>query len=316
MTPEAGADEALAAFGTAAEHIQLVARSENVTFRVRTKEGDFALRLHRPGYQSLAELNSERAWTRTLSEAGFAVPIGMRAPDGRDFVAAGPWLAGLARWVPGAVLETEAPAPALYARLGEMAAGLHAHSEGWRAPPHFTRRALDADGLMGPEPNWGRFWEHPALTGEERALFARIRAALREALGALPRDPGHFGMIHADLHPGNLLVENGALALIDFDDAAFGWYLYDLAVALMHHQGKPGFAELTAALLAGYRARRPLAEDEAAGIPMFLLIRRLAVIGWLGQRPEIDAAGYLASMKPLTCELCDAFLAEAPGGGN
>jgi hypothetical protein len=42
---------------------------------------------------------------------------------------------------------------------------------------------------------------------------------------------------------------------------------------------------------------------------MFLLARRLAVIGWLHQRPEIDGAAYLQEMKPLTCQMCEAFLA-------
>jgi Ser/Thr protein kinase RdoA (MazF antagonist) len=304
----------LAAFGIGAGRVEFAARSENVTFRVRTIGGDYALRLHRPGYQTLAELNSERAWTAALGEAGFAVPAGVRAPDGRDFVAAGPWLAGLARWVPGETVGAETPSPTLFARLGEMAADLHAHSATWRAPAGFTRRVLDADGLMGADPNWGRFWEHPDLTPEERALFERTRAALHGALAALPREPAHFGMIHADLHPGNLLVDGERLSLIDFDDAAFGWYLYDLAVTLMHHQGKPGFDDLAAALLAGYRSRRALSAEEPARLPMFLLVRRLAVIGWLRQRPEIDAADRLAAMKPLTRQLCEGFLATLCNG--
>ncbi|HXV00988.1 MAG TPA: phosphotransferase [Caulobacteraceae bacterium] len=304
----AAARAALAEFGVAAESVELVARSENVTFRVRTKDADFALRLHRPGYQSLTELNSERTWTRALSEAGFSVPAGVRAPDGRDFVTAGPWLAGLARWVAGEAVGSENPSPALYFRLGEMAADLHAHSALWAPPAGFSRRVLDADGLMGAEPNWGRFWEHPALSAGERDLFERARAALRGALLDLPRDGRRFGMIHADLHPGNLVVDGEQLGLIDFDDAAFGWYLYDLAVALVHHQGKAGFDDLAAALLAGYRSRRALGQEEAARLPMFLLVRRLAVIGWLHQRPEIDAAQHLASITPLTAALCEEFL--------
>lgn len=135
------------------------------------------------------------------------------------------------------------------------------------------------------------------------------RAKLHAELAALPRDPEHFGMIHADLHHRNLVIDGEALSLIDFDDAGFGWYLNDLAVALMHHQLRPDFGRLQGALLAGYRAHRPLSDQDAARLPMFLLVRRLAVIGWLHERPEVDAAQYVADMKPLTCQMCEALLA-------
>jgi Ser/Thr protein kinase RdoA (MazF antagonist) len=216
--------------------------------------------------------------------------------------------AGLTRWTPGEVLAKVVAGHDLtpwFARLGEIAADLHAHSAAWDPPAGFTRRVLDADGLMGEWPSWGPFWEHAALTPAERALMAATRAKLHAALSALPRDREHFGMIHADLHHGNVLIDGEALSLIDFDDAAFGWYLYDLAVAVVHQQPKAEFPQLQAALLAGYRSRRPLSAEDEARLPVFLLARRLGVIGWLHQRPEIDAAAYLAEMKPLTLALCE-----------
>ena len=162
---------------------------------------------------------------------------------------------------------------------------------------------------MGEDPFWGEFWAHAGLTSGEQALLARARGALHAALARLSCGPEDFGMIHADLHPGNLLVDDGALSVIDFDDAAFGWYLYDLAVALNHHQAAANFGDLKAALLAGYRSRRPLSAEAEARLDMFLLVRRLAIIGWLHQRPEIDGAAHLAATKSLTIALCEAYLA-------
>lgn len=314
----AAAREALAAFGVEASAMELAARSENITFKVEAVRGDgYALRLHRPGYNSLPELISERVWTAALTDAGFAVPVGVRTADGADYVAVTladgeVRQAGLTRWTPGEVLagrvEDDPERAAWFARLGAIAAGLHAHSSAWRPPPDFTRRVLDADGLMGAEPSWGPFWEHASLTPGERTLMAAARAKLHGALRALPREPQSWGMIHADLHHGNLLIDGSALSVIDFDDAAFGWYLYDLAVALVHYQRREDFDELQGALLAGYRDRRALSDEDEARLPMFLLVRRLAVIGWLHQRPEVDSSEYLAGMKPLTCRLCEDFL--------
>jgi Ser/Thr protein kinase RdoA (MazF antagonist) len=316
---DAAAQEALAGFGIEARSVELVARSENITFHARADGAAYALRLHRPGYHTLGELVSERVWTGALADAGFAVPVGVTTPDGRDYVAVGVGdevrQAGVTLWTPGEVLEEvmerqsdKAAILPWFARLGEIAADLHQHSSGWRAPAGFDRKVLDADGLMGGEPFWGRFWEHAALTAGERTLLEKARERLHAALAGLPRDPEVFGMIHADLHHGNLLIDAGALTVIDFDDAAFGWYLYDLAVALTQYQKRDDLAELQGALLAGYRARRPFSAAAEALLPMFVLVRRLAVIGWLHQRPEIDAADRLAEMKSLTCQMCEKFL--------
>jgi Ser/Thr protein kinase RdoA (MazF antagonist) len=313
-----GAREALAGFGVEPISLELAARSENITFRVEAADGPYALRLHRPGYNSLEELNSERAWTADLNRAGFAVPVGIKTADGRDYVAVTlpggeARHAGLTRWTPGEVLakvieRQDGDLANWFARLGAIAADLHGHSTSWRPPAGFTRRVLDADGLMGFDPSWGPFWEHANLSPGERALMEAARTKLHAALAALPRGPEHFGMIHADLHHGNLIIDGEALSVIDFDDAAFGWYLFDLAVSLTHQQQRADFDQLQAALLAGYRTRRALSAEDEARLPLFLLVRRLAVIGWLHQRPEIEAAAYLADIKPLTCQMCEDLI--------
>ena len=283
----AAAREALAAFGVRADRLTLASRSENITFRADAAGGAYSLRLHRPGYHTLEELNSERVWTRALREASHAVPEGIETPDGRAYVCvdiAGDEtrLAGMTRWVEGEVLadvlkrEGDAPLADHFAKLGEIAAGLHAHSETWRPPAGFTRHAVDAEGLMSEVPHWGAFWDHAAVTPAERALMTATRERLYAALTHLPRDPLRFGMIHADLHHGNLLVDGEHLTVIDFDDAAFGWYIYDLAVCLGAYEARTDFADLQAALLRGYRTRRALGPEAEALLPMFLLARRLA----------------------------------------
>jgi len=314
--------EGLGAFPIKAGEIELVALGENVTFKaVDGASGEaFVLRLHRPGYNSLEELQSERVWTRALTEAGVRVPIGLAARDGRDFVSVAiPELGetrhvGVTSWTEGEVLfelldkmQDTAVFQHRFEQLGAIAAALHNQSAAWRPPPGFTRHAVDADGLMGEAPFWGRFWEHPALPSEERALMLSTRERLHGALRRLGKDPATYGVIHADLHPGNLLADCETLTVIDFDDAAFGWHIYDIAVALTHYETRPDFPSIREAFLRGYRRHRPLAEEVTALLPMFLLIRRLAVIGWLMQRPEIDPGARLDEIRALAKAQCEAF---------
>ena len=124
----------------------------------------------------------------------------------------------------------------------------------------------------------------------------------------LGQDPATYGVIHADLHPGNLLADGDTLTVIDFDDAAFGWHIYDIAVALSHYETRGRISPRSGeAFLRGYRARRELAEDVLALLPMFLLIRNLAVIGWLLQRPEIDPGARLDELRAEAKAGCEAF---------
>jgi Ser/Thr protein kinase RdoA (MazF antagonist) len=314
------AEQALSDFPVEPARLELVALSENVTFKVTdARDGaDYGLRLHRPGYHTLPELTAERLWTRALAEAGIAVPIGLAATSGDDYVAVPiPALgetrrAGMASWTKGVLLDQalkgETDVGVLtrrFAEIGALEAAMHNQSAAWRPPPAFTRRALDEHGLMGAAPFWGPFWEHPIFGPAERRLVIATRDRLHVALADLGRDPSLYGVIHADLHPGNVLVTETGVAVIDFDDAAFGWHAYDMAVGLFFHRRSPDFDAILAAFLAGYRAVRPLPETVERTIPMFLLVRGLAQIGWLGQRPELEASVYLAENTPWVLEACE-----------
>jgi Ser/Thr protein kinase RdoA (MazF antagonist) len=192
-----------------------------------------------------------------------------------------------------------------FEQLGALSAGMHEQASRWRAPAGFTRPALDADGFMGSAPHWGPFWEHPLLTPGERQLFLDTRRRLAAMLERMSRDPSVFHVIHADLHPGNILIDGGRLTVIDFDDAAWGWHAYDIAVVLMNYQAGPHLAAFERAYLSGYRSVRPIAAEVLALVPLFRLIRGLAQIGWYHQRPEIRPLGF-DELKALTLEQCVA----------
>jgi Ser/Thr protein kinase RdoA (MazF antagonist) len=295
------AGAALDAFGIEPSELTYVGLSENVAFRVAdARDGSsLVLRLHRPWYHSLDELKSERVWTRALTEAGVGVPEGLRTPEGYDFARIAipetgetRW-AGLARWIEGEPVsrilardKDPAAAERRFFELGSIMAGLHAESSGWTPPPGFTRHALDEHGLMGESPWWGRFWTHQRLSEDERRILLGARDRLRAALEALGKSQESYFLIHADLHPDNIVALGDRSAVIDFDDCGFGWRMFDVAVALLHTRHRPDYEPLRTAFVAGYRTRRPLPDDELDLLPMFQLVRRMSQIGWLGQRPE------------------------------
>ena len=293
---------ALARFGVEPATLELHQVSENVTFRVADAQGkEYVLRLHRPGYRTLAELNSERAWTDSLLEAGFAVPRRHLTPGGSAYVpmdidAGERRFAGLLEWIPGEPLAVllrrqlgGQEQDDIAAALGELLARLHTHSSGWAPPAGFQRPHYDVHGLLGDTPHWGRFWEHPDLSEDERRTLSAVRLHLRDLLTRLPRGPDLYGMVHSDLHAENLLIESGTLSAIDFDDAAFGWYYYDIAAALKSFADEAGFEDRRDTLLRAYRGARPLAAHDDELVRGFELIRDLALIGWYADRPEVQS---------------------------
>ena len=121
------------------------------------------------------------------------------------------------------------------------------------------RRAWDADGLMGRDPLWGRFWELPQIDRSTQDLLVRVRDGLHSALREYGTDRRIFSLIHADLHADNVLVSGERMHVIDFDDAGFGWHMYELAVALFGAQ-RPDLPTLVDAVAGGYREVRPLSD--------------------------------------------------------
>jgi Ser/Thr protein kinase RdoA (MazF antagonist) len=271
--------------------VELVRYGENTTYRVSNGEPPFALRLARPGYQSRASIESEVAWMAALRQHGIDTPVALpgsngdvvqqlRAPD------RGVQLAVAFEWVEGVPLpDLKGPQP--WRRLGEIMAQVHEHACAWSPPPGFTRPAWDLDALVGDSPRWGTpvpsgVWTQSSL----RAILA-ARVAVRERLRRFGTAPARFGLIHSDLGFENVLVQpDGQTVLIDFDDSGPSWYLYELASALYPLEGTSGFHRRRDMLIDGYRAVRPLPDDDIAELPTFLMCRRLATLGWTFSRAD------------------------------
>lgn len=310
--PTAEADEralievAHAAFGawdSRPARVQLVSRSENIVFRVEDAAGAaHVLRIHRPGYHTLAELESEQHWTRALDHSGVGAPVPRPTRDGRGYVSVvmpgsgDERHVGLAAWMEGETLRSLIEGTEMdevgalgsrFVSLGRLAAQIHEQGSTWRPPEGFERHALDEDGLMGEFPFWGPFWASPALDTAQAGRLRVLRDRVRAVLQALGKGPEQYGLIHADLHPGNVLVHDAGLHVIDFDDAGFGWHVYELAVTLHSYERHCGYPMIRDALVAGYRLVRPLPAEQVRLIPLFLLVRSLQLIGWITDRPEL-----------------------------
>jgi Ser/Thr protein kinase RdoA (MazF antagonist) len=260
---------------------------------------------------------------RALSEDGFDVPELVPTAEGKLFkVVAHPGVpeprqVDLFAWIDGQPLgsvesglegDVESVAGTFHT-IGVLAGRLHNQSARWRPPPGFTRHAWDTEGLVGERPLWGRFWELAALSPSERDLMIRARDRVRRDLSAHERSPRNYGLIHADFAPENLMVDGSRVRLIDFDDAGYGWHLFEIATTLYFHIGQPYFDTVERATLAGYRSERELTAADEALLPLFYTARGFTYLGWVHTRRETETARELTPMLiELSCRVAKRYL--------
>ncbi|MGH1354658.1 MAG: phosphotransferase enzyme family protein [Thalassovita sp.] len=276
------AAKAAALWGISAQDIALAARRENTVLKARKDGSDYALRLHRPGYRTRAELLSELQWMEALALNGLTVPQPEPSLNGSLIEYIGDTPISLLSWMPGtpsgagARLDVENPAQ-FAERLGRALAKMHALSDEWAGPTEFSRPSWDLEGLLGQTPLWGPFWDNPDLSPDESLLLQRTRDKAYDRLENIAGDLD-FGLIHADIITENILTQNGSVGLIDFDDGGWGFRVFELATFLMRFLDHPEYMTLRSALLSGYATCETIDPET---LDFFILLRALTYPGWI-----------------------------------
>jgi Ser/Thr protein kinase RdoA (MazF antagonist) len=185
----------------------------------------------------------------------------------------------LFRWIPGPALAERLTLENVR-RLGELAAGLHAHAAGFRPPEALPRRTLDR--LIGRGEREVLFeHDHPVfLPPPRRRVFERAGERYRQAVAALYADPAGRRVIHADLNHENVILSRGRLRPIDFYEVIWGYPVQDVALTCydLRYYTDPrahAYADLRGAFAAGYAAHLPWPETYPGQIDVLVAGRRL-----------------------------------------
>jgi len=279
---------------------RLINLAENRTYLVEAPCGFRAvLRLHRAGYHSRDAIASELAWMEALKRDGvIEVPHAIVGRDGAPiqktphpgasrFMVLFDFIEGNAPDERGELIRG-------FEQLGSIAARCHAHALGWRRPEGFTRLTWDAEAVFGPSAPWGDWRHAPGVTAALRPLLEETERTIRARLAAYGKAPERFTLIHADMRLANLLVGPEGTRLIDFDDCGMGWLIYDFAAAISFMEDDPRIPALKSAWLRGYRTVRPLSAHDEAEIDTMIMLRRMALLAWIGSHMDATEPQALA----------------------
>ena len=195
---------------------------DNATFRLGDR---LAVRLPRIA-AGVALIRNEQRWLPDLAPR---LPLPVPAPVRVGRPGAGfpcPW--SVVPWVPGRSAEHALPAPAEAAAFGRFLAAVHRP-----APADFPRNDWRGIPLAAVAERVRQRLEFVStLDGALPVPVAAVRRRWRDALAA-PADP-LATVVHADLHPKNIVVDDGRLAaVLDWGDMTAGDPAVDLAAAWM-----------------------------------------------------------------------------------
>jgi Ser/Thr protein kinase RdoA (MazF antagonist) len=284
--------------------LTLLSNHEHTLFRVDVSPTApahperFVLRMYHPAAFDADSVALELEWLTALAQdTPVQVPQPVATPAGAFLIHAShpgvpeARICVLFRWVSGRLLRKKLY-PGVLQHLGQCIGHLHNYSEHFRPSRGRTgqcwdwERVFGGQSIVGPASNW------PLLSRDQQMLFRATAERVSATMQRLGDNPSVFGLIHADIHTANYLVERGRIGLIDFEDCGWGYYLYDLAVVL--DQIEAEYVEqaqvLRAALLQGYRQIRPLSAEHEALLDIFIAMRLAELVRWFGSsnKPEFE----------------------------
>ena len=281
---------------------RLINISENATFLVESEGFKSVLRVHRENYHTVRAIECELIWLQAL-RADQVVMVANVIPgrDGQRIQRAG--IEGLMadrflvmfEFLEGAAPVEKGDLTAGFETLGEIAARCHDHVQDWQKPGDFERLTWDVDAVFGNAPTWGNWREAPGVTQDICNILVRVEERVSERLARFGKSPERYNLIHADMRLANLLVDGSVTRVVDFDDSGFGWFMYDFAAAISFIENDPRIPDLQAAWLRGYRRTRHLSSEDEAEIPTMIMLRRMALLAWIGSHIEAPEPQALAS---------------------
>ncbi|MBN1150297.1 phosphotransferase [candidate division WOR-3 bacterium] len=282
---------ALDAYGLSNTRIKFLRQAGNTIFRIHeikpkssTKDnlyvpGQYMLRVHQHGYQTPEAIELELAWLASMRrDANLPVPEPVPTLDGKLFTRVlipgipEERICSLLRWIKGRSVVKNIRSCHFKAQ-GQLMAGLHNHASHWDPPANLSKRKYDWVGLFMEGGGAGipasEAWS--LLPQKYVKPFEIVSSKMKVAMDGWGKSPNVYGLIHGDLGlDANVLFCGKEALAIDFDDSGFGYYIYDLSLALEHCQEDVKLPRFREALLDGYTRIRLLPEEQLKHIDLCL----------------------------------------------
>jgi Ser/Thr protein kinase RdoA (MazF antagonist) len=305
-TEHAAALSALARYDLPHRPLRPIRTSNNALFEVTAgppgrPASRYALRVHRPGYRTAAQIRSEHHLLRTLGQQlpdrSIAVPEVIPARGGAALIEVtttdgSTRHCDLLSWIDGQVRRPgRGLGPRATHRLGQALAHVHNLTAALDPPPGFDLPHWDAEAMFGPasdqpfEPLAG------FLNAVDWRLYQEVAGRTRTVLSDLADQRAPYGVLHFDYILGNCHLrrdrDGWRVGILDFNDSGWGYLLYDLCPLLGNLADFPGYPARRRAFLAGYRSVRQLPARVEPLLPLLMAARHVQSALWTAQLAQL-----------------------------
>jgi Ser/Thr protein kinase RdoA (MazF antagonist) len=263
----------LAAFGLPNGSLTIVQDYLNAIFRLNCDAGTYLVRLHGNRY-SVQTIEAELLWLEHLRRvSGLSVQQPRRTLDGR-LVGSGPNGRHLSvlSWLNGEVVDNSRRDITHFVKLGEVMARMHSHARAWATPEKLTRPTVTTVELLSFN---RKAWVQ--LPSDILVQARRMREQFLHLEANIGRSPEAFGLIHRDFTVRNVLFDNGIVQPIDFDDCSFGYFLFDIAIALAGPSGRRDYERCRDAFLGSYADHLSWQLSHIDALPTLMALRSVSL---------------------------------------
>ncbi len=253
------------------EHDQVPAQffrsSANFVYVFRKGGERYFLRFAESTERAGAAIEAEMALLGFLNSLGMSVTTPIVSNNGRCMETVetdlGTFHAVVFAQLQGSQLEIEELSIAQFEAWGAALGRLHASTHGYHDPGLLARGTwrdyLTQAQMYLPE-------DEPQVQAEFDHLTS--------FLAALPVTATNYGLIHGDFELDNLYWQDEILAMLDFDDCSYSWYVADVAFALrdLFESGVDLSHPSFRAFIRGYCKHASLDEELFSHLPTFMRV--------------------------------------------
>lgn len=258
-----------------------ISDAENLIFKCKASAGEIALRLTHPDHRTASEIQAELEWITYLRERGISVVEPATSQEGHllHTIDAGRnrWHACAFRWIDGGSIAPRGkPVPIdSIQKWGELTGKIVAASI-----------KANRENITFARYHWNESVPHRPAVAEKVAgalpvLAEELQLAIQD-VETLPAGPSEYGLIHTDLHSGNVFQNpRGDVVALDFDDSCYHYFLQELAMPIYYdllfreEETQTAAREFLAAFLPAYRKFHDIESKRFDDLPLFFRLRDL-----------------------------------------
>ncbi|GAA0335939.1 phosphotransferase [Bacillus carboniphilus] len=191
-------------------------------------------------------------------------------------------LATLLTWVEGeAYTGNELNSDELAYEVGSVLARLHNFSSQWTIPQPFTRPVYDMEKYTDLTERLQYGIQKNLFTSEHFDIIVDTRKYIKSVFTDLRKTRDNWGIIHADLQGGNIIVHKNTVIPIDFGFSGYGYFLFDIGLTLASFSTK-----LRKKVLEGYKSLRDIDDADEQMISAGFILGIFGAFGFHINNPK------------------------------